>query len=635
MADKQFILKQKAILDIFQHVYQTDLSNDQYVEVRKYRIEDNLERYENVKYVHEFLRLYKIGMLPFNYVFSAKNQKHLDQAMALFYVLYNAKDWDTFYKTMVWARYNVNAGLFVYALNVAIVQRPDMVDIVLPSPYEVNPYYFWNSRVIQKAQSYKMQGFYGMNKVQETYNVTINSDKYTRNDELSMAYFTEDVGLNSFYYYFQLNYPMWFEKNRHGITTEQQDALYFEFYKGLLARYYFERLSNGLGRIPEFSWYHPIENGHQPYLRYYNGKSFPYRNNYYQVYNKQNFNTVDRVRDLEGSMTQYFDTDFTKFNFADKRELFNEYFFTAKRLLGYTYDQYNVECDTTPSAFEHFETEIRDPMFYGLHKRFYNIYRRYTENLPSYERSKIAFDGVTVDAVKMDKLVTYFDCFDADITNAVDIEGVEQEVRQTKIVNYGRISHNQTEKFAIKARQSRLTHLPFNYKLDVQSEREQKVIVKVYIGPKFDEYGREFSLEENRENFLVLDHAVVDLKRGKNVVSRNCEEFPHFVKDRPTYNELYKELMTSMKEGTKFSYTGDVNARYPWRMMLPKGRVDGLATQLFFIVLPYSAAITYEDSLYGSFPLGRKIDIKNWYTTNMYYHDTMVYHKENTDVNNY
>lgn len=637
MSEKLFLIKQKAILDIFQHVYQTDLYNEQYIELRKYRIEDNIDRYENVKYVQEFLRLYKDGMLPINYVFTVKNQKHLDQAIALFNVFYYAKDWDTFYKTMIWARYNINPGMFVYALYVAITQRSDMVDIVLPSPYEINPYYFYNSRVIQKAQSYKMQGFYGSNKVQDTYNIVINTNNYTKDDEWKLSYFTEDIGLNAFFYNFQLNYPTWFEKNKHGVTFEQQDELYFEFYKGLLARYYFERLSNGFGRIPEFSWYHSIENGYHSHLKYYNGKSFPVRNNYYQVYNKETYSTVDSVRDLESRLAQYFDNDFSKFDFSQKRELFNEYFFAAKQLLSYNFDFNNVaaEYDVTPGTLQHFETEVRDPMFYALHKRFNNYYRKYTENLPSYERSKIAFDGVVVDAVKLDKLVTYFDYFDADITNAVDIEGVEQELRQNKVVNYGRISHNSSEKFAIRARQQRLTHTPFTYKLDVQSDREQKAIVKVYMGPKYNEFGREFTLEENRENFYVLDHVVVDLKKGKNVVTRNCEEFPFFVKDRPTYNELYKELITSMKDGSKFEYEADFHSRFPWRLMLPKGRLEGMATQLFFIVLPYSSVVTFEDSMNSSFPLGRKIDYKNWFTSNMYYHDTMVYHKQETDLNNY
>lgn len=635
MSEKLFLLKQKAILDIFQHVYQTDLYNEQYIELRKFSIEDNIDRYENVKLVQEFLRLYKDGMLPVHYVFTVKNQKHLDQAVALFYVFYYAKDWDTFYKTMIWARYNINPGMFVYALTVAIVQRPDMVDIVLPSPYEINPYYFYNSSVIQKAQSYKMQGFYGMNKVQDTYNVVINTNNYTKDDEWKLSYFTEDVGLNAFFYNFQLNYPTWFEKNKHGVTFDKQDELYFETYKGLLARYYFERLSNGYGQIPEFSWYHPIENGYHSYLKYYNGKAFPVRNNFYQVYNKKTYNTVDNVRDLEVRLAQYFDSDFKKFDFSQKRELFNEYFFNAKQLLSYNFYDYDnnaaAKYNVTPGTLQHYETEVRDPMFYQLHKRFHTYYRKYVENLPSYDRSKIVFDGVSIDAVKMDKLVTYFDYFDADITNAVDIEGVEQELRQNKVVNYGRISHNSSEKFAIRARQRRLTHLPFTYKLDVQSDREQKVVVKVFMGPKYDEFGREFTLDENRENFYVLDYAVVDLKKGKNVVARNCEEFPFFVKDRPTYNELYKELLTSMKDGTKFEYAADYQSRFPWRLMLPKGQVEGMATQLFFVILPYSAVVPYE----SAFPLGRKIDYKNWFTTNMYYHDTVVYHKQEIDLNNY
>lgn len=93
--------------------------------------------------------------LPQNEVFSPFNDHHLKQAVTLYKVFYYAKSFDVFYKTAVWARYNLNQGLYLYALSVAILHRPDTYGIALPAIYEVYPYYFYNAEVIAKVQAYQ------------------------------------------------------------------------------------------------------------------------------------------------------------------------------------------------------------------------------------------------------------------------------------------------------------------------------------------------------------------------------------------------------------------------------------------------------------------------------------------------
>ncbi|GBP02150.1 Sex-specific storage-protein 2 [Eumeta japonica] len=60
------------------------------------------------------------------------------------------------YKTAAWARANVNEGLFVYLHH--IIHRTDIDwSLVLPAPYEIYPYFFVNSEVIQKLYVVKMK----------------------------------------------------------------------------------------------------------------------------------------------------------------------------------------------------------------------------------------------------------------------------------------------------------------------------------------------------------------------------------------------------------------------------------------------------------------------------------------------
>lgn len=94
-------------------------------------------------------------MLPRGQIFSVFQQEQLKQAIALYKLFYYAKDFETFYKTAVWARQYINEGIYVYAISVAIVHREDTQGIVLPAIYEIYPNYFFNSEVIQKVRQYK------------------------------------------------------------------------------------------------------------------------------------------------------------------------------------------------------------------------------------------------------------------------------------------------------------------------------------------------------------------------------------------------------------------------------------------------------------------------------------------------
>lgn len=95
--------------------------------------------------------------MPRGSVFSIYNDEHLEQAIALYKLFYYAKDFETFMNIAIWARQNVNEGMFVYSLSVALVQRKDTKNYTLPPIYEIYPQLFFSSEVIQEAQIYKQQ----------------------------------------------------------------------------------------------------------------------------------------------------------------------------------------------------------------------------------------------------------------------------------------------------------------------------------------------------------------------------------------------------------------------------------------------------------------------------------------------
>lgn len=251
IADKDFLLRQKSILELLQHINQYEILPELYEEAKNYNIEDHYDYYTNVAAVREFVDLYRYGLLPLKEIFSIYNESHREQAIALFHVFYYAKDWEAFYRSIQWARFHVNHGLFVYALTVSVLHRKDTVGIQLPAPYEIYPYYFFNSETIQRAHSYKMNGFYDVKKVDGVYSVYIPSNytgQYGRyNEDQTISYFTEDIGLNAYYYYFHADYPFWMGGQEYNLYKDRRGELFLFYHQQLLARYYLERISNGLG----------------------------------------------------------------------------------------------------------------------------------------------------------------------------------------------------------------------------------------------------------------------------------------------------------------------------------------------------------------------------------------------------
>jgi len=343
--------------------------------------------------------------------------------------------------------------------------------------------------------------------------------------------------------------------------------------------------------------------------------------------------------------------NFIQGNPDSKFTRFYGYLGLARTLLGASIDRVEQH-KVIPSVMEHFETAMRDPVFYQLYKNLIRYYYNWQTYLPHYTYDELNFKGVKIETVEIDKLVTYFDKFDSDITNVVDVEMFDKTPK-TPLQTFGRIAHYEGEDFVIKARQSRLNHLPFEYKLHIQSDKAEKAVVKVFIGPKRDEYGHVFTYEENRENFYELDHYYVDLVAGKNDIVRKSEDFSWFVKDRTTYFELYKHVMLAFNGQDKFPLDmTEAHCGFPMRLMLPKGKRGGMPFQFFFMVVPYYAPKVeqfsgfdntlscgvatggrYVDNLPFGYPFNRPIDEKYWLTPNMYYYEVNIFHKKEVDVN--
>ncbi|XP_038222260.1 arylphorin subunit alpha-like [Zerene cesonia] len=328
--DNEFVVKQQQVLKLIYHSSQLNPEAEYYKIGKDYNIEAHIGDYTNQKAVQEFLNLWKVGFLPKNIPFSIFNQKSKQEAVALFHVLYYAKDFDTFYKTAAFARVYLNEGQFLYAYYIAVLHRPDTKGVVLPAPYEAYPELFSNVDVWYKINRVKLEQ--GINAVEfgSEYGIVQENDKYvfyanysdyfTYPDvEHKISYFTEDIGLNAYYYYFHAFFPFWLEGDVQSVLKEHRGEIYYYFYQQLLARYYLERLSNGIGEIPEFSWNNQIVKGYRPMMRYFN--NFVQRPQYYQIPYESHVKELQVLQAFEQSFIEYVQEGQFKDNVEGKKEV--------------------------------------------------------------------------------------------------------------------------------------------------------------------------------------------------------------------------------------------------------------------------------------------------------------------------
>ena len=665
--DIEWVKKQEDLFLVLKYVHQP-YWNPQLVSYGKhYIIKEHYDNYNSVELVHEFVDLWEKGFLPKHHIFSIYNEEHREQAIALFNVFYYAKDWDTFYKSVAWARFNVNEGMFIYAITVAVTHRKDMEGMILPPVYEICPYYFVSSEVIQKAHNHKMTGFVGVEKIDGMFEVVIPTN-YTgwyqhSNLEQKLTYFTEDIGLNSYYYYLHTDYPFWMNGDDFGLNKDRRGELFLYEHQQILARYYLERLSNNMGHIPEFSWSKPIATGYYPSLQFFNGRHFQVRGNNYDMSGSASIENVKeyerRIRDLIdfGTMTTADNKiiDLKKPESVDvlgnliqcnADSVDNKYYSEGETFARFALSASHAavgDYGATYGVLENFETSLRDPLFYQYYKHIIGYYWKFNAKLEPYPYEQLLYPGVKIESVKIDKLQTYFDKFDIDITNTM---GVPQEQYVEGTEDYPDVE-NKPDKYIVKARSVRLNHKPFSFTLNVLSEVSRKAVVRVFIGPKYDEYGNLYTINDNRENFVKLDVFLYDLKTGKNVITRKSSDFSGYVQDQTTYYELYKDVMKAMKGESKWTMDmKQAHCGFPDRLMLPKGTKGGMTYQFYFVVTPFYEPVTpqykdfdpivscgvgsgsrYIDRLSFGYPLDRTVDETFFFVPNMHFEDVDIFFK--------
>lgn len=128
------------------------------------------------------------------------------------------------------------------------------------------------------------------------------------------------------------------------------------------------------------------------------------------------------------------------------------------------------------------------------------------------------------------------------------------------------------------------------------------------------------------------------MKSGKNEISRSSHESFYVTPDDMSSTEFLKMVQNTIDKGEGYTYSSQMYG-FPDRMMLPKGKPEGMVFKLFVYISPYNEYISADVDIpvYGKKhfefkPMGFPMDRPMYYYNdkrmpNMYWRDIPIFHK--------
>lgn len=269
-----------------------------------------------------------------------------------------------------------------------------------------------------------------------------------------------------------------------------------------------------------------------------------------------------------------------------------------------------------PTALDFYQTSLRDPVFWQMYSKILKYFIEYKKFLTPYTQDSLHYVGVKINDVKVEKLVTFFEYYDFDVSNNVFYS--QNELKSEKMPYF-------------TVRQPRINHKAFNVEVDVKSDVEGDAVFKFFLGPKYDSKGYPISLEDNWMNFVELDWFVEKLTKGQNKIVRSSNDFFFYKEDSAPIWELLK-LLNEGKVPTDMSIE---SGAFPKRLILPRGHKGGYPYQIFVMVYPYSPAEKKFETIKAfvsdnkplGYPFDRPVHEVYFKQPNMFFEDVEIYHE--------
>lgn len=526
--------------------------------------------------------------------FSLFIPSHREMATRLIDIFMGMRTYEDFQAVAVYARDRVNPYMFVYALSVAILHRPDTKGLQLPPHSEIFPEKYVDGALFARAREESNVLSEGS---REPLEIPLDYTATDLEPEHRVAYFREDAGINLHHWHWHLVFP--FIGSREIVDKDRRGEIFYYMHQQIVARYNFERLCNRLPRVKRLlNLRDPIEEGYFPKLTsQISSRNWAARNSGAQL--KDIDREVDQLKfdlqDLErwrdriieaihvGSVIneQGQTVPLTEMGGIDilgniveasvltiNRNLYGDLHNFGHAAMGLCHDPDNRHLETVSTVGDP-ATSMRDPVFYRWHSFIDDLFQMHKRTLPSYNSNQLDYQGIRITQLEVNtsgagknEMITFWQQNDVDMSRGMDF----------------------TPRGSVFARITRLAHNPFSYRIKVENNSNERRTgtVRIFLAPKFDERGQPMQFRDQRLLFIELDKFQVTLKNNPKVstVVRESSKSSITIPFERTFRDL-ESRPTLQDDPQAFSYCG---CGWPEHMLVPKGSPEGFVCQLFVMV---------------------------------------------------
>ncbi|KAG8035032.1 hypothetical protein G9C98_005455 [Cotesia typhae] len=503
---------------------------------------------------------------------------------------------EDFLSVAVYCRDRLNPNMFIYALSVAILHRPDTKHLPVPSFAEVFPDKYVESGIFSRAKE-------EANIVPAGSRVPIEVPRdYTASDldeEHRVAYWREDVGINLHHWHWHLVYP--FEADARIVNKDRRGELFYYMHQQIIARYNCERLCNNLNRVSRLNdLREPIPEGYFPKLdSLVASRTWPSRpaDTRLKDINRPVDSLKVDIQDLERWRDRVFDAIHTGTVTTARGEripltekggidvlgniieasiltpnpnLYGDFHNLGHVIISYCHDPDHRYLESFGIMGDS-ATAMRDPVFYKWHAFINDIFLEHKNTLPAYETPQLNFNGVELSGVQVitpnqspNTLITYWNQSDLNLSRGLDF----------------------TPRGSVLARFTHLNHASFIYRIQVnnRSNSPQTGTCRIFIGPKFDERKLPFSFRIQKDLMIEMDKFTVQLKPGQNTIERRSTESSVTIPYESTFRNLDLNRPGGGDSLEQFNFCG---CGWPQHMLCPKGSKEGFPMELFVMISDY------------------------------------------------
>ncbi|XP_065347138.1 phenoloxidase 1 [Cloeon dipterum] len=539
-------------------------------------------------------------VLPRRATFSTFVPLHRQLAARLIAIFIGMRNAEDFVSAAAYIRDRVNPGLFVYAFSVAVLHRPDTRDLHLPPLSEMFPDKFVDGGVFVRAREEANV------LLDETVRspIEIPMDYTATNLELEhrLAYFREDLGINLHHWHWHLIYP--FEGPREVVAKDRRGELFYYMHQQIIARYDYERMCNKLPRVKRLQNLNdPIEEAYFPKLtsqvasRNWAGRPSGavlrdvnreadqlkfdiaelqrWRDRIFEAIHK---GRIDLPNGTTMALTERDGIDvlgniIEPSDLSPNRQLYGNMHNLLHVAVSLVHDPDQRHLETF-SVMGDSATAMRDPVFYRVHSMVNDIFTEHKNTLPRYTVQQLDFPGVRVVGV------------------SVQTPSAEANVLETfwqkNVVDLSR-GMDFNPRGSVLAKFTHLNHRDFQVTVTVENQGQaRQALVRLFLAPKFDERGQQWSFVDQRNVFIELDKFIVNLKPKRNVITRESRMSSVTIPFERTFRDLELNRPPTNGSGTvqdEFNFCG---CGWPQHMLIPKGSPEGYPSVIFAMVSDYT-----------------------------------------------